>query len=349
MGYTNTTSHYGLPQYVATDKPKYLTDYNETMVAIDTQMYANAQAAATADGKAVAAKNVADGAVSSIGTLNVQINGDPQDPTDTGLAGEVSGIDTDLNTVQSLIGSGTPTTSNQTIIGAINGLEGSVAPREDGDDLANSYSTGEQFARGGSVYEALTSLTAGIAFASLTLNTDYKVAKTLVEQIKEAGEGSTAAGTSYDNSASHLLADDVQEAIDEVAALAAAEHFEHADVDVRADGVKTVSTLISELVTAISTVTSGMTSGFALCSAFTLNGIEYPAGKIIEHGNNFGSMQIDASILGASDTTIYNTYLGSTSRTRKVVIESGSYTQTDLSSDVPADNTLFRCRMIKFT
>ena len=185
MGYTNTTTHYELPQYVATDKPKYLTDFNETMVAIDTQMYANAQAAATADGKAVAAKDVADGAVSSIGTLNAQINGDPTDPSDTGLAGEVSGIVTDLNTVQSLIGSGTPTTSNQTIIGAINGLEGAVAPREDGDDLANSYSTGEQFARGGSVYKALTSLTAGTAFASLTLNTDYKVADTLVKQISD--------------------------------------------------------------------------------------------------------------------------------------------------------------------
>ena len=185
MGYTNKTTHYELPQYGATDKPKYLTDFNETMVAIDTQMYTNAQAAATADGKAVSAKDVADGAVSSIGVLDAQINGDPTDPSDTGLAGEVSDIDTDLNTVQSLIGSGTPTTSNQTIIGAINGLEGALAPREDGDNLANSYSTGEQFARGGSVYEALTSLTAGTAFASLTLNTDYKVADTLVEQIAD--------------------------------------------------------------------------------------------------------------------------------------------------------------------
>lgn len=185
MGYTNKTTHYELPQYVATDKPKYLTDFNETMVAIDTQMYTNAQAAATADGKAVSAKETADGAVLSIGTLNVQINGDPTDPSDTGLAGDVSGIDSELNTVQSLIGTGHPTTSNQTIIGAINGLEGAVAPREDGDDLANNYSTGKQFARGGSVYEALTSLTADTAFASLTLNTDYKVADTLVEQISD--------------------------------------------------------------------------------------------------------------------------------------------------------------------
>lgn len=263
MSYTNKTTHYELPQYVATDKPKYLTDFNETMAAIDTQMYTNAQAAATADSKAVSAQSTADGAVSSIGTLNTQINGDPTDPSDTGLAGEVSGIDTDLNTVQSLIGNGHPTSSDQTIIGAINGLEAAVAPREDGDNLANSYSTGDQFARGGSVYEALVSLTAGTAFSSLVLNTDYKVAKTLVEQIKEAGEGGTAAGTSYDNSGSGLTADDVQEAIDEVNAKIGAYQIIGLDetVVVTADGVKTVSELLDEMHAALHAMFSALPDG----------------------------------------------------------------------------------------
>ena len=120
MGYTNTTAHYELPQYVATDKPKYLTDFNQTMEAIDTQMYTNAQAAATADGKAVAAKDTADGAVTSIGTLNTQINGDATDPSDRGLAGDVSDNSGAINTINSLIGNGEPTTSDKTIIGAIN-------------------------------------------------------------------------------------------------------------------------------------------------------------------------------------------------------------------------------------
>ena len=120
MGYTNTTAHYELPQYVATDKPKYLTDFNQTMEAIDTQMYTNAQAAATADGKAVAAKDTADGAVTSIGTLNTQINGDATDPSDRGLAGDVSDNSGAINTINSLIGNGEPTTTDKTIIGAIN-------------------------------------------------------------------------------------------------------------------------------------------------------------------------------------------------------------------------------------
>ena len=59
MASTNKTTHYELSQYVGTDKPTYLTDYNNDMSAIDTGIY-NAQSkadtafanAGTADGKA---------------------------------------------------------------------------------------------------------------------------------------------------------------------------------------------------------------------------------------------------------------------------------------------------------
>lgn len=59
MASTNKTTHYELSQYVGTDKPTYLTDYNNDMSAIDTGIY-NAQTKAdsaytlanTADGKA---------------------------------------------------------------------------------------------------------------------------------------------------------------------------------------------------------------------------------------------------------------------------------------------------------
>ena len=116
MSYTNTTSHYGLPQYVGSDKPKYLTDFNETMATIDGQMYDNATAAATADSKADAAQDTADAATSSITTLDNQINGD------SGLAADVAANQGAITTINSLIGNGTPTTTDQTIIGAINEL-----------------------------------------------------------------------------------------------------------------------------------------------------------------------------------------------------------------------------------
>lgn len=182
MSATNVTTHYSLPQYVATDHPKYLTDFNETMLAIDNQMYTNATAAATADGKAVAAQNTADANTSSIGTLNVQINGDPEDPTDLGLAGDVSAVEGNVNTINSLIGNGTPTTTDKTIIGAINELNGNVG------DLSTLSTTDKS-----SVVAAINELTGGSGAIS-------------------------ASAVSYDNQTSGLTADDVQEAIDEIAA-----------------------------------------------------------------------------------------------------------------------------------
>lgn len=183
MSATNHTTTIGLSQYISTDKPTYLTDYNGDMLAIDNAIASDRDGISTAQNKANTADGKADANKLSIDTLNAQINGDPTDPSDTGLAGKVTDNSGDIDTIEALIGNGTPTTSNQTIIGAINGLEGAIAPREDGDTLANSYSEGEQFARGGSVYTALTALTAGTAFASLTLNTDYENSDTLVEQI----------------------------------------------------------------------------------------------------------------------------------------------------------------------
>ena len=63
MSSTNHTTNYNLPQFVGSDKPAWLGDVNPAMSAIDTQMKANADAAANAasaaslaDGKAVAAQ-----------------------------------------------------------------------------------------------------------------------------------------------------------------------------------------------------------------------------------------------------------------------------------------------------
>lgn len=126
MSFTNQTSHYGLPQYVGSDKPKYLTDFNQAMADIDAQMYENATDAATAQSAAEGAQSTADTATSSISALNEQINGDPTDPSDTGLAGDISGLQGSVNTINSLIGNGEPTTTDKTIIGAINELAGLV-------------------------------------------------------------------------------------------------------------------------------------------------------------------------------------------------------------------------------
>lgn len=48
MASTNKTTNYDLSQYIGSDKPTYLTDYNGDMLKIDTQMKTNADNIATA-------------------------------------------------------------------------------------------------------------------------------------------------------------------------------------------------------------------------------------------------------------------------------------------------------------
>lgn len=48
MASTNKTTNYELSQYIGTDKPTYLSDYNSDMLKIDTQMKTNATNIATA-------------------------------------------------------------------------------------------------------------------------------------------------------------------------------------------------------------------------------------------------------------------------------------------------------------
>lgn len=52
MASTNKTSNYNLSQFVGTDKPAWLADYNSDMSKIDTGMKNNADAVSVTDGKA---------------------------------------------------------------------------------------------------------------------------------------------------------------------------------------------------------------------------------------------------------------------------------------------------------
>lgn len=62
MSSTNKTTNYELSQYVGSDKPTYLGDYNSDMLKIDTQMKANADSASSAYSLASTAKSTADDA-----------------------------------------------------------------------------------------------------------------------------------------------------------------------------------------------------------------------------------------------------------------------------------------------
>lgn len=113
MGATNSTTNYSLSQFIATDKPAWLQDYNGDMLKIDTAIKNAATAASTAQNTASTALTASGTNASDITSLQTTVSG---------LNTTVTNIQLAINTIQSLIGNGTPTTTDQTIIGAINEL-----------------------------------------------------------------------------------------------------------------------------------------------------------------------------------------------------------------------------------
>lgn len=118
MGATNTTANYSLSQFIGTDKPAWLQDYNGDMLKIDTGINAAKVAADGAQNAASAAQNDATTANNAItNTIN---------PAISSLNTTVGNQGGAINTINSLIGNGTPTTTDQTIIGAINEINADV-------------------------------------------------------------------------------------------------------------------------------------------------------------------------------------------------------------------------------
>lgn len=132
MGATNHTTNYSLSQFEPTDKPAWLQDYNGDMSKIDAgintaQLAADAAqlTANTADGKADSANSAITNTITpAIGTLQTSV-------TNQGGA---------INTINALIGNGTPTTTDQTIIGAINEINANLGDVEY-ESISFAYTT----------------------------------------------------------------------------------------------------------------------------------------------------------------------------------------------------------------
>lgn len=79
MSSTNKTTNYNLSQYIGTDKPTYLGDYNGDMLKIDTQLKTNADSASNATSSAGAAQAVAEKASKDVQTLNNSVTANSED------------------------------------------------------------------------------------------------------------------------------------------------------------------------------------------------------------------------------------------------------------------------------
>ena len=72
MSHTNSTTNYGLPQFLSTDKPFWLTDVNQAYVAIDTGMKNAQDKADSADSTATSAASDASDALANAATADAK-------------------------------------------------------------------------------------------------------------------------------------------------------------------------------------------------------------------------------------------------------------------------------------
>lgn len=89
---TNKTANYELPQFVGTDKPTWLGDFNEAMSDIDTGMHANATAISNMQTDVASATQAASRASQDVSTLTGTVNT---------LSGTVTSVQTTANNAQS--------------------------------------------------------------------------------------------------------------------------------------------------------------------------------------------------------------------------------------------------------
>ena len=193
MSATNATTNYSLPLFIGTDKPAWLVDWNSAMTDIDSQMKVNATAILANETAISGLSTTVSAHTTSISTISGQIS-----TLTTGL----NTAQGNINTINSLIGNGEPTTSDKTLIGAINEIYGMI--------------TGG----GGTEIQA-----ANVSFDGTASGLSATSVQAAIEEVYAAIPGAstpTAADVSYSNTASGLTATTVQAAIDELAAGAGA-------------------------------------------------------------------------------------------------------------------------------
>lgn len=182
MSATNHTANYELSQYIGSDEPKYLTDYNGDMSKIDTAIKGVDTKAETANTGVATNASAISALDTAVGSLQTQV---------TTVAGVANGNTGSINTINSLIGNGEPTTQDKTIIGAIN-----------------------EIAAGATTPEA-SSVTFDKTGTDLNA-TNVQAALVEVNAKIPQGGAVEADDVVYDNTSSGLVATNVQAAIDEV-------------------------------------------------------------------------------------------------------------------------------------
>lgn len=219
MAHTNSTPNYELSQFLGTDKPAWLVDYNGDMLKIDTALNANADAeAASAEDiqelqDAIGAEGLTGRITdieNDIGDIKTEI-GSVELPTTaqslTGAIAELKGVNDDQNTAI-----GINTTNIAQVGGAVEGVSQLAYTIANVYDSSATYAVGDYAIYQNTLYKCTTAINVGETFDPAKW-TSVKV----MSEVGQGSGGSVAADTvSYDNTTSGLSATNVQNAIDEV-------------------------------------------------------------------------------------------------------------------------------------
>lgn len=194
MSYTTGTTHYNLPQTVGSDKRDW-TDTNEAFSDVDAALW-EAHQGATQAALDIASIN------SEIQTITGKQADDEADIVT--LSGKVSTLETTVG-------------NHTTEIGDVRrDLQDNIeSSREDTATSTHAYEIGDYFYYNDVLFKATAQIAIG---ATIVPNTNC-TGVTVMSEMAAGGSSPDASQVSYDNTTSGLTADDVQEAIDEVASL----------------------------------------------------------------------------------------------------------------------------------
>lgn len=219
MAHTNATANYELSQFLGTDKPAWLVDYNGDMLKIDTALKANADAeAASAEDiqelqDAIGAEGLT-GRITNIendiGDIKTEIGVVPLPTTAQSLTGaiaELKGVNDDQNTAI-----GQNTTNIAQVGGAIDGVAQLAYTIANVYDSTATYAVGDYAIYQNTLYKCTTAINVGETFDPAKW-TSVKV----MSEVGQGGGSTSADNVSYDNTSSGLSATNVQDAIDELA------------------------------------------------------------------------------------------------------------------------------------
>lgn len=192
MSYTTGTTHYNLPQTVGSDKRDWF-DTNEAFADVDTALYGAVQDTAQAGLDITDLK-------ADVVTINGKLTTDEGNITT--LQGKVSTLE------------GTVTSQGSEITDVRRDLQDNIESSHEATATStHAYAVGDYFFYNDVLYKATAIIGVGDTIVPNTNCTGV----TVMSEMENGGASPDASQVSYDNTTSGLTADDVQEAIDELA------------------------------------------------------------------------------------------------------------------------------------